>query len=690
MTRLLFGARAQDFVYQTQAATNLMVAVPGVSVSFWTAQTGGTQVTDLTDMAGNPITTVQATGIGSLPQFYGPDDAGPQAASHDQMWAAVADNPRVLVQSQFVMKGDPGPAPSLTQGTVTTLPAGSSATATISGGTGTPTDPYVWDVGLPQGQPGSSHPVGGVYYLTDYITGTPDLTGGTDYTAALNAAHAAMQAAGGGVLMFPTGRILIAGQVILPNDGGTIPAPTQKPIWWLGTGGHYNGQSAPGTGGTRLILTYQNATYNNAKIVTRGLGVFRIDGMVLQDTTANASTPFLFTTCTTLKISNCAFLGASSGQACAQDAIVLGGTISYSTGPTGTGYGDPDAPFQGYGTVITGSYFNYVRRGVYGRMYCNQVVVENNFFDKGCGTNLTGGACVEFNGAPNPLYPDGTDAFNIITGNYFEWTGGYYYQIKLTNASLNYIAGNGGEDPSPGGVAVALVGCFGSGTGNSAGNNIFGNNSGIGPVLYEDAASLGRNNVLGNAATDGDRLATKIHLLDGLVVPDVTTKTFVISDDTGADLANISGSSRTWTMGGPITIAGNSSGTSTTLTIGNRSNPATAIMNFDPPSGYGSQIQFKRAGAASWLFYDANSSSFFFRDSVNGKMHVTFSPGAGAGGGSTEVNSALKVDGNVGFYGAAPVAKPVITGSRAGESASTASLRAALVALGLVTDSTTA
>ena len=46
--------------------------------------------------------------------------------------------------------------------------------------------------------------------------------------------------------------------------------------------------------------------------------------------------------------------------------------------------------------------------------------------------------------------------------------------------------------------------------------------------------------------------------------------------------------------------------------------------------------------------------------------------------------------GSVGFMGATPVVRQSITGSRAGESASTASLRAALVALGLATDNTTA
>lgn len=50
----------------------------------------------------------------------------------------------------------------------------------------------------------------------------------------------------------------------------------------------------------------------------------------------------------------------------------------------------------------------------------------------------------------------------------------------------------------------------------------------------------------------------------------------------------------------------------------------------------------------------------------------------------------IAVSGPSGFFGAAPVGKPVITGSRGAETDAAASLRAALVALGLVTDSTVA
>jgi hypothetical protein len=49
---------------------------------------------------------------------------------------------------------------------------------------------------------------------------------------------------------------------------------------------------------------------------------------------------------------------------------------------------------------------------------------------------------------------------------------------------------------------------------------------------------------------------------------------------------------------------------------------------------------------------------------------------------------ALQVDGDSGFYGTSPIAKPTVTGSKSGNAA-LASLMTALADLGLVTDSTT-
>lgn len=61
-------------------------------------------------------------------------------------------------------------------------------------------------------------------------------------------------------------------------------------------------------------------------------------------------------------------------------------------------------------------------------------------------------------------------------------------------------------------------------------------------------------------------------------------------------------------------------------------------------------------------------------------------PSALAGGGTTVVQAAA--GGELGFYGATPITVPAITGAKAGNTALT-SVIAQLVALGLVTDSTT-
>jgi len=55
--------------------------------------------------------------------------------------------------------------------------------------------------------------------------------------------------------------------------------------------------------------------------------------------------------------------------------------------------------------------------------------------------------------------------------------------------------------------------------------------------------------------------------------------------------------------------------------------------------------------------------------------------------GLVELGDALKVDGDIGFFGHAPAAKPAVTGSRGGNAA-LASLLTALAGLGLLTDST--
>lgn len=537
-------------------------------------------------------------------------------------------------------------------------------------------------------------------HMFDIRTYGASCDGTTDDSAAVAAAITAANSAGGGIIYFPTGTTKITQQLLLPNDGNLVPSPTQKPFIFRGAGGHYNGQNGAGSGGSRLLLTYQGSgTTNDAKILTRGLGVFRLEDVVLYDTTANSTTPFLFTTLTTLKVENVAFMGQTGTTSCAQDAIILGGTKKYASVPvSGTGYGDPDAPFQGYGTIIRGCYFRNIRRGVYGRSYANQVVIDANFFDKGCGTNIVGGACIEFDSSLTNDHPGDPCAYNVITGNYFEWSGGYYYQVKFINGAGNYIAGNGGEDSSPGGVGVALVGLFKStilGTDYpSSSNSVIGNMStsaGIG--MYEDAASTGHNLLIGAnyGTTEGTKIPGRLTIGGGsLYVPDVTATAFSVQDTTTTTLFSFGGASRQMNLAASLYVDGNSAGAGTTyITLGNNSTASDALITLNAPSAKNNSIQFKRGGSNAWLLYDAASTTLYLRDSVNSKMHVTFTPGAGAGGGTTEFNTGVKVVGNVGFYNAAPAAKPTVSGSRGGNAA-LASLLTALSGLGLLTDSSTA
>lgn len=61
----------------------------------------------------------------------------------------------------------------------------------------------------------------------------------------------------------------------------------------------------------------------------------------------------------------------------------------------------------------------------------------------------------------------------------------------------------------------------------------------------------------------------------------------------------------------------------------------------------------------------------------------------GQANGAFTVLGAFETEGNLGFYGTTPIAKPTVTGSRGGNAA-LASLLTALASLGLIVDNTTA
>jgi hypothetical protein len=263
-------------------------------------------------------------------------------------------------------------------------------------------------------------------------------TDGTDQTATLQAELNALRAAGGGTLLLPSGTVTINGTITLGNDGA-VPAK-QPYIKLAGHGTHWSGRGTAPQGGTFLDI---KGTDTYGKLKTNGLGLLVITGVTFKDS-AGTTTPFVYTTNTTLHIDQCAFVGSKAGTACDQDAIVCGGTDNIE-GQSGWNDG-----FQGYGTVISRNFFHGIRRAVYGRRFFNANVIRDNTVWTTCGH--TGGASIEIDGDPvgNLTYATG----NVITGNLIE-VPNYAYAIRLKNATRNQVIANHAYDAT--GTTVAAV-----------------------------------------------------------------------------------------------------------------------------------------------------------------------------------------------------------------------------------------
>lgn len=263
--------------------------------------------------------------------------------------------------------------------------------------------------------------------------------GTTDNTAAVLRALQAFNTRGGGTLVLPEGVTRCDGQLLFPNDGGGTPR--QPPIRLVGCGSRHMGQATTLTGGAVLDLRYSGAGV--AKILTKGLGFLALENLILKDDGAS-TVPFLMTTNTTLHLTSVSFEGNGGkvGRTCDQDAVILGGTSAVLGG------GD-DAPFQGYGTVITGCTFRRIRRAVYFRTFANGINVQNCWMTHDCGSNLVGGCAIELKGDPEA----GLCSGNNITNNCLE-VGAYDYGIKLQDSIHNILIGNGMFDATAGHAAA--------------------------------------------------------------------------------------------------------------------------------------------------------------------------------------------------------------------------------------------
>ena len=257
---------------------------------------------------------------------------------------------------------------------------------------------------------------------------------GTDKTVNLqNCINAISQV--GGKISLPKGTIRIDGQIFMPDNLATTN-PTQPSIIIEGQGCLFDGRGGEPNGGTILDMRYSGAL---GKLVTLGLGRLEITGITFRET-GLASTPFIYTTYTTLHIHGNGFYGNKIGVLCDQDAIVLGG-LTQVEGPRGDNVG-----FQGYGTIIEGNYFNKIRRAVYGRCFFNANIIMNNTIWNKCGSNLINGAAIEIDGDPDNIGAQ-TAAGNVISQNLIEMVN-YPYGIKIVDGQKNSCLANNFYDPT--------------------------------------------------------------------------------------------------------------------------------------------------------------------------------------------------------------------------------------------------
>lgn len=90
MTRRPFGGTTSDYVELVDNSGGLS-ADRSVVCTLWTAQSGGTHITDLEDSGSNPITSVSTDAYGAIPVFYGPNDGT------SSMWIDPGSGARALI-----------------------------------------------------------------------------------------------------------------------------------------------------------------------------------------------------------------------------------------------------------------------------------------------------------------------------------------------------------------------------------------------------------------------------------------------------------------------------------------------------------------------------------------------------------------------------------------------------------------
>lgn len=452
-----------------------------------------------------------------------------------------------------------------------------------------------------------------------------DNTGVADCSDAIDAMLADWYSAGGGTLYFPRGTYLVNDQILIPNNSAATPS--QPSLRIIGDGASHNGQGGAPNGGTQLDLRYNGAGV--AKIDTRGLGLMEIAHITLKDGGTDAK-PFLQTTNTTLHIHHVEVYGTKIGVLADQDVFILGGESD-------TLDGTDDAPFQGYGTIIEACYFNKIRRGVYGRTYCNGVIIRDNTWWISCGSNSSSAAAIEFQSYSATEY----DAGNLITGNLIE-IHNYPYAMRFTRFVANTIIANNFYDPS----ATCLA-------------------------IYRFEATATYNTIIDGFHSDAT--------------------TYMSDASSGANTRITAHQGQSIVITSPVTFSNAGTGVTTEYLTANKN-----VLS-QPSVATDYAYRAKKSGDAVERFVIAANGALQWgngTDALDTGLRRISADLLGTDDAFRVYGPYLFVDAifrhlgsTIGFYGASAVAKQTVTGSRGGNAA-LASLLTALANLGLITDST--
>ncbi len=151
----------------------------------------------------------------------------------------------------------------------------------------------------------------------------------------------------------------------------------------------------------------------------------------------------------------------------------------------------------------------------------------------------------------------------------------------------------------------------------------------------------------------------------------------------------------TFTGAGGIAVTAGNIWSQRTLVVGTNTAGAQIVVN--GPAGGTRFATYESAGIPRWdvgASSDAESggnagSSYVFARFSDAGAFLDYAVTISRATGQVTLADALAVGGNAGFNGAAPIAKPTVTGAKGGNAA-LASLLSALAAYGLVADNTTA